>query len=70
MTWRREARSKRVQEWIRSDPLRNAYWSKKCPDYIDDGDPCALSFHLLGVNGKVKRVSCWRHGTIATLEDL
>lgn len=57
-------RSKAVQKWITSDPLRNAWWSKKCPHHIDAGDPCTLSFHIRGVNGDVKRVSCWRHGTL------
>ena len=62
-----QPRTKTVQRWITTDPLRNAWWSKKCPNHIDDGDPCALSFHLRGINGDVKRVSCWRHGTLDEL---
>ena len=52
----------------RKDPLRDAWWSKKCPYHIDTGDPCALSFHIHDLIGPVKRVSCWRHGTLEEIK--
>ena len=63
-----ETRSKAVQKWIANDPLRNAWWTERCPSHSDVGDPCTLSFHLSSPNGDVKRVSCWRHGTLAVRE--
>lgn len=51
----------------RHNPLNDAWWSKRCPYHSDIGDPCALSFHIHDLTGPVKRVSCWRHGTLAEM---
>lgn len=52
----------------RKDPLRDEWWSKKCPYHIDTPEPCQLSFHIHDLIGPVKRVSCWRHGTLEEIK--
>ena len=49
------------------DPLRDAWWSKKCPYHINGVEPCQLSYHIHDLTGPVKRVACWRHGTLVEM---
>jgi len=57
-------RSKAVQRWIASDPLRAKYWTSKCDARVHSNDGHDLAFHLDSPTGLVKKVSCMICGTL------
>ena len=62
-------RSKLVQKWIASDPLREKWWSRKCPYSGADSELHHLAFHLrMGSLNEVVRVSCMECGVLEEIE--
>ena len=49
-------RTKAVQKWISSDPMREKFWGENCPGCGSN----TLVFHKQGVGAKISRVRCFR----------
>ncbi len=60
-----EVRSKSVQKWIDSDPLRAKWWANACPNADDGNDGHWLAFHYRrGSLSVIDRVRCMNCGVL------